>query len=119
MNCFNFPSIYPVKLHLSVINGLLFADDIVLLAISKIQMQRKLDLLYEYLSNLQLSINLDKTKFMVFRKGGNLSKKTKLYIDTSQIQHTKEYLYLGIPFSEIKFLNHICLRFPNLVPFLQ
>ena len=43
---------------------------------------------------------------MIFQKGGHISKKIKLYFGPHQIEHTNQYIYLGIPFSEIKFLSH-------------
>ena len=104
MDALNIPSCYPIKLHLTELNGLLFADDLVILAISKIQMQRKLEILNKYFSSLGLKINLSKTKCLIFRKGGRINKKDKLYIGNSRIENVKTYNYLGVPFSATRFL---------------
>ena len=42
---------------------------------------------------------------MIFRKGGHISKKIKLYIGNNQIEHTKHYTYLGLSFSETTILS--------------
>ena len=61
-------SLYTIKLHLTETHGLLSADDLAMLAIhvSLPQMQKKLDRLAVYFDSLNLNINLDKTKFLIF-----------------------------------------------------
>ena len=48
---------------------LLFADDIVLFGESPKDLQNSLDRLYDYCMKWGLSVNIDKTEVMVFRKG--------------------------------------------------
>jgi hypothetical protein len=53
---------------------LLFADDIVLLSDTARGLQNQINVLYQACKNLYLTVNLDKTKVMVFRKGGFLGR---------------------------------------------
>ncbi len=54
---------------------LLYADDIVIFAESQTGLQNGLNILYDYCQRWRLSVNILKTKIMVFRKGGMLTKK--------------------------------------------
>ena len=51
---------------------LLFADDIALLSTTASGLQNQLNILQTCCNNMKLSVNNDKTKVMVFRKGGFL-----------------------------------------------
>ena len=53
---------------------LLFADDITLISTTPAGLQHQLNCLSFCCDNLKLEVNIDKTKIMVFRKGGYLSK---------------------------------------------
>ena len=46
-----------------------------------------------------LHINTDKTKVMVFRKGGFLGKHEKWHLDGKNIEVVNEYTYLGYIFT--------------------
>ena len=58
---------------------LLYADDIVIFANTQEQLQNSLDLLLEYCNIWKLTINVSKTKGMVFRKGGVLPRNLVFY----------------------------------------
>jgi len=60
-----FPGAAEIAIHL-------FADDIVLIADTVPELQ-KLNVLFETASKLGLIINMDKSKVVVFRKGGHLA----------------------------------------------
>jgi len=49
---------------------LLFADDAVLVSESKDGLQNSLNSLYSYCQKWNLTVNIEKTKVMIFRKGG-------------------------------------------------
>ena len=49
---------------------ILYADDIVLFSDSAAELQKKLDILHEYCYRNRLTVNTNKTKVMIFRKGG-------------------------------------------------
>merc|ERR1711867_309133 len=48
---------------------ILFTDDLVLLAESRNELQDAIDQVSEYCQNFNITINADKTKYMVFHKG--------------------------------------------------
>ena len=50
----------------------MYADDIANFADTLFDMQKKIDLLFEFCSKLCLTVNLNKTKMMVLRNGGYL-----------------------------------------------
>ena len=62
---------------LAIIHHLLFADDTILVSDTIQGLQSKLDLLHLQSKRLGLTVNLNKTKIIVFRKGGHLSKYEK------------------------------------------
>ena len=64
---------------------LLFADEIVLISDTPRALQNQLDVLSSACKDLFLHINADKTKVMVFRKGGFLGKHKKWH------HHGKNY----------------------------
>ena len=47
---------------------LLYADDIIIFAESKYELQRRLDALLEYCNRWKLVVNTRKTKIMIFKK---------------------------------------------------
>ena len=79
--------------------SLLFADDIVLIARTPAGLQNQINNLKEASANLGLVVNLDKTKVMVFRKGGFLGRAEKWYYGREQIEVVNSYKYLGFTFT--------------------
>ena len=53
---------------------LLYADDIVIFSETEKGLQTGLDILYAYCQSWKFKVNIQKTKVMVFRKGGFLPK---------------------------------------------
>ena len=84
--------------HLTEILLLAYADDIVFLADSYIGMKKVLKIFYEYCQVNKLSINLKKTKIILFQKGGHGHKKkfTPLLFGSDVVEYVKEYEYLGV-----------------------
>ena len=78
---------------------LLFADDIVLLSSTPGGLQAQLNLLKECCDKLKLSVNKEKTKIIVFRKGGYLSRREKWFYKGNQIEVVNSYCYLGFTFT--------------------
>ena len=80
------------------IEYLLYADDLVLFSRSEKGLQNSLNKLTEYCKVWNLTINLDKTKVLIFNKTGKLIK-NNLHINGKKIESTKTYKYLGLIFS--------------------
>ena len=82
------------------ISHLLWADDLVLLALDGLSLQRLIDTVHNYCSLWGLSINISKTAIMVFNKSGRRLKESRgfQYGDT-EIPSAQTYCYLGIIFS--------------------
>jgi hypothetical protein len=78
---------------------LLFADDVALVSTTPAGLQRQLDSLKIEADRLQLSVNLDKTNIVVFRKGGFLSQTEHWTYGGEQIQVVNSYKYLGLSLS--------------------
>ena len=76
---------------------LLYADDMALISLTKIGMQRLLQQLGAYCKDEALNINYDKTKVMVFRKR---AKKFSWSVLGNSISQCMSFKYLGITFSE-------------------
>ena len=91
----NIPSINGVN-----VSHLLWADDIILLALDHESLQKLLAALQQYNLRWGLTINLSKTAIMVFNKSGRLLKESHgFYYGNEEIRPVREYCYLGIVFS--------------------
>jgi uncharacterized protein YmfQ (DUF2313 family) len=84
----------PVLLNNSRIDCLMYADDIVLLSDSKDGLQKRIDELHEFCNKWCLTVNLTKTKIVIFNRSGKLSNNNLLYNDQT-IECVKSYKYLG------------------------
>ncbi|CAG5102816.1 Similar to RTase: Probable RNA-directed DNA polymerase from transposon BS (Drosophila melanogaster) [Cotesia congregata] len=77
---------------------LLYADDLVIMADSTADLNKKLIILREYCSQNKLIVNIDKTRVLHFKRAGK-GDSTRLYYDKELIEWSNEYEYLGVPFS--------------------
>ena len=77
------------------INALLFADDIGAISETPAGLQRAINIMARVSKELGLTINLDKTKIMVFRAGGYLGQREKWWLDGKEIEVVNSYKYLG------------------------
>ena len=78
---------------------LLYADDIVIFANTQEELQNSLDLMLQYCTRWKLTINISKTKVMVFRKGGTLPRNLGFYYNGVPLEIVKDFKYLGIVFT--------------------
>ena len=78
---------------------LLYADDIIIFSNTAEELQQSLDLLLEYCHKWKLTINVSKTKVMVFRKGGILPQNMTFYYNGQKLEIVKEFKYLGLVFT--------------------
>jgi len=84
--------------HLEQLHMLAYADDMVVLSESAHGLKKKIEALEVYFENLSLQVNIGKTKILVFRKGGKVSKKVHFDYKGKEIEIVKQYTYLGVIF---------------------
>ena len=77
----------------------LFADDAVIFSDTPQGLQQSLNKLQQYCETWNLTVNVDKTKIMVFRKGGILSRVEKWYYNGVEIEIVNQFNYLGVVFT--------------------
>ena len=87
----------PVKLGDTALNSLLWADDLLLLSLSKEGLQKCLNNLREYCQKWALTVNGEKTKVMIFSKGKSV--KANLTFGTNEIECVNNFHYLGFQIS--------------------
>ncbi|RUM93187.1 MAG: hypothetical protein DSZ28_08770, partial [Thiothrix sp.] len=78
---------------------LIFADDIVLISTTPVGLQCQINNLASISSQLGLSINTEKTKVMVFRRGGFLGRREKWFLNDAELEIVNSYKYLGYVFT--------------------
>lgn len=78
---------------------ILFADDAVIFSDTPEGLQLSLNKLQDYCQSWNLTVNVDKTKIMVFRKGGLLSRRERWYYNGTEIEVVNQFNYLGVVFT--------------------
>lgn len=90
-----------------VINILMYADDIVLLAKSPEQLQDMINQLAEYCRMWDFRINLSKSKIMIFGAGRRAAKE-KWFMGDLEVEIVSEYKYLGMIITpQLSQRNHL------------
>ena len=87
-----------VSLYDRNISCLLYADDVVLLSTSANGLQNCLSSLESYCQQWGLTVNLDKTKIMIFNKSGHLHRNVNIYFKGTLVEVVDKYCYLGVCF---------------------
>ncbi|XP_071102020.1 uncharacterized protein [Haliotis cracherodii] len=77
---------------------LLFADDVILIADTVYGLQKRINVLECYCKDYSLTVNIDKTKVVVFKNGSVLSKYEKWVYDGKLLECVTTYKYLGVLF---------------------
>lgn len=86
-----------VQLNTTLLNCLMFADDLVLLSSSPSDLQHSINALGTHAKTWKLKVNSSKTKVMIFNKQGRLINDTHfMYNQTQCIDIVHEQTYLGI-----------------------
>ena len=80
------------------INSIIWADDILLLSESEKGLSESLTILSHYCKENELTINIKKTKCMIFNKTGRLVRRG-FVIGNENIENVREYKYLGLKFT--------------------
>ena len=78
---------------------LLFADDLTLMSTTPVGLQNQLSYLEDACDSVNLQVNIEKTKILVFRNGGPLSTGEKWFYKGSSIDIVNNFNYLGYNFS--------------------
>ena len=96
---FYFSGIEGIDIHHIKLFLLLYADDITLFSETAESLQRALNLLSTYCQRWKVTVNTNKTKLIVFRKGCILPRDLKFYYNGIEIEIVNTFSYLGIVFS--------------------
>ena len=78
---------------------LLYAEDIILFANSPEEIQNSLNILNNFCNRWKLKVNINKTKVMIFRKGGILPSDQDFFLNGSSLEIVNNFSYLGIVFT--------------------
>ena len=92
----NIASTTEVMLRERPTNCLLYADDLVIFARSAEGLQRILNKLESFCEKVDLTVNLDKTKVMIFNNSGKSLNNYSFKYGTNKLENTKSYRYLGL-----------------------
>ena len=77
----------------------LYADDIIIFANNAEELQHNLNVFHEYCKRWKLVVNVDKTKVMIFRKGGRLPNNISFHYNDIAIEIVSKFNYLGVVFT--------------------
>jgi hypothetical protein len=84
----------------------MFADDIVLLSENALGLQNVLNNFHSYCRRWKLTININKTKFIIFNEGGHHISKHNFSQGNLKVEIIQSYCYLGIIFSALGNVNN-------------
>ena len=84
---------------------LMFADDIALMSDTVRGLQQELNILAKFCDDYKLKVNENKSKIVVFNKGGKLSKNEKWLYKNTELDIVNRYCYVGLTFTRQLSLN--------------
>lgn len=82
-----------------VIKLIMYADDVVLIALSPQELNRHILALSRFCEEWGMKVNTDKTKIMIFRNGGRVRNDERWTLNGKPIDIVSSYKYLGISFA--------------------
>ena len=88
------------------VSNLLYADDTVFIAETEEHLQEMLDTLHGWTCDSMLSVNLEKTKIIHFRKSSTARTEFLFTLDTHPVDLETQYRYLGLDLSETLDFTH-------------
>lgn len=90
-----------VQLNPSFIHVLLlmFADDVALIADTVVGLQKQLNTLHNFCIKNKLQVNTEKTKVLVFKRGGRLARREKWLYNNAKLESVSGFTYVGMYFS--------------------
>ena len=77
-----------------IINALLYADDVALMAVSESDLQKMLNIAFSFVTKWNLKFNSNKSKVLVV--GKRIDKSNKWVLGDTYIEEINEYKYLGV-----------------------
>jgi hypothetical protein len=80
--------------------SLAYTDDLMVLAREEKGMKEMLGSMEKYMRRKKLTVNVEKSKMMVFRKGGGRRKINEWRWEKDKIEEVKEFKYLGYVMNE-------------------
>ena len=83
----------------------MFADDLALIADTVVGLQRQLNILSEFCKDFKLKVNESKTKIVVFKNGGVLSKHETWHYGNVKLDVVSKFCYLGLVFTRQLSMN--------------
>ena len=86
------------RLNTSLVNCLMYADDLVLMSQTEIGLQGLIDKLSDYCKRWKMEVNIEKTKVIKFSGNGHKCK-TNFYYREKMIENVINYKYLGLIFN--------------------
>ena len=86
---------------------LMFADDVALLSDTICGLQRKLNILKDFSDDSCLTVNIQKTKIMVFKRGGRPAYNEHWTYDGANIEVVQSFTYVGVTFTSRLSLNEM------------
>ncbi|MCO5612736.1 hypothetical protein L7F22_067005 [Adiantum nelumboides] len=78
---------------------MLYADDIILLVESQENLQLHIQALRSFCTQRGVTVNLGKTKVLIFHTSATVRRRSAFPFGTSQIEVVESYVYLGITFT--------------------
>jgi len=94
-----------IRLQTQIVHILLYADDMVIVAPSRETLQMKITLASNFLIRRGLKVNMNKTKVMIFRNKGRLSKQETFSWRGEKCEIVSNYCYLGVSFYSSGIFN--------------
>ena len=75
---------------------LMYADDMVIFAESAEELQAMLNTLYSYTTKWNFTVNVEKTKIVIFRNGRKIRSDEKWFLKGDNISIVDKFMYLGM-----------------------
>ena len=88
----------PLDGFLSWLHVMVMMDDTILLSTTKEGMKNKIKIMYDFCDSYGMSVNNNKTKFMVVN--GSSEDMESIIYNNNTINYCKQYIYLGSPFTD-------------------
>ena len=96
-----------IQLHPDTIQLLLlmFADDLALLSDTVNGLQKQLNMLSDFCDTYKLTVNEQKSKIIVFKKGGKLARKENWTYKNNKLEVVNKFSYVGLTYTRQMSLN--------------